>query len=114
MLKALVRVYDDNPVRFSDPGMALDIWELAVKAGIFAEKEVTLQNFYSGNPLRDAIDTIIDEMKGRGWVGIDGTAGQTWISPLPDGIDEGRRLMRPGYQKSGISSRATFGQSSLP
>lgn len=99
MLKAIIHEYDCNPARFSDPGLALDIWELAVKANIFKDKDVSMQNFYSGHPFRDAIDTVVDEMKEREWVNTSGTAGQTWIWPLPKGIDEGRRLMRTRYQK---------------
>jgi len=99
MLKAIVRVYDSDPLRFSDPGSALDVWELCIKAGIYAEKDVSLQTFY-GSPWRDAVGAVIDEMKGREWVDTNAAFGQIWIWPLPEGIDEGRRLMRPWYQKA--------------
>ncbi len=99
LLKAIVREYDSNPLRFSDPGLALDIWELCVKAGIFTEKDVSLQTFY-GSPWRDAIDSIIAEMRGRKWVDTNDASGQSWIWPLHEGIDEGRRLMRPWHHKA--------------
>jgi len=62
MLKALIREYEDNPIRFSDPGQALDIWELAVKAGVISSDKLDMQDFYSGLSFRDAIDTVIPEM----------------------------------------------------
>jgi len=101
MLRVLILEYNNNPARFSDPGQAIDIWELAVKAGIILSEKVSMQNFYSGHPSRDAIDTVIAEMKRREWIDINGTFGQTWISRLlPAGIDEGRRMIRPWYQKA--------------
>lgn len=100
MLRVLIREYENNPARFSDPGQAIDIWELAVKAGIISDKKVGKQDFYSGHPFRDAIDAVIGEMKRREWIGIGGTFGETWVFPLPAGIDEGRRIIRPWYRKA--------------
>lgn len=42
MLKTIVQEYEHNPARFSDPGLAMDIWELVTKAGIFSNKLVSL------------------------------------------------------------------------
>jgi hypothetical protein len=99
MLKVLICEYEDNPARFSDPGQAIDIWELAVKAGIISGEKVSMQDFYSGHPFRDAIDTVIAEMKRREWISTDSTFAQTWVFLLPAGIDEGRRIIRPWYRK---------------
>jgi len=59
MLKTIVQEYEHNPARFSDPGLAMDIWELVTKAGIFSDKLVSLQDFNSGHPFRDAIDAVL-------------------------------------------------------
>ena len=100
MLKILISEYDSNPARFSDPSQTIDIWELAVKAGIITEEKISKQDFYSGHFSRDIVDAILTEMKERNWITIDGTFNETWVSSLlPAGIDEGRSMMRPWFQK---------------
>jgi len=112
MLKALVSKWDKHPGELSEPGLGFDIWDLAIKACIISDEEVSIlrehwvggdSNFEIHGIVVGDIFAAVDLMKQRGWIQtikteLDGKSIYAY-KPTIVGLEHGRFLNRSCFYR---------------
>ncbi len=99
LIVALVKIWEKAPAELSEPGLGVDIWELAAAASLISKEEAQQRRERCLSGAMDDLPSVQSLMKQRGWVTYSDQGGYGKYSkalyPTLKGIDYALDKMRP-------------------